>query len=86
MNHIFHTREILQELLAKMKSNDDVKAKHDAVEFFMEVCQLSKNTQIIIARFGYLDSSDAQKIIEVLAETFNICQPDKEILRLEESG
>jgi hypothetical protein len=47
---------------------------------------LSKNTQIIIARFGYLEQNDAYKIIEVLAETFNICQPDKEILRLEESG
>lgn len=38
VNYIFHTREILQELLSKMRTNDDVKAKHDAVEFFMEVC------------------------------------------------
>lgn len=44
VNYIFGNRDILAELLTKMKSNEDVKAKHDAVEFFMEVCQLSRNT------------------------------------------
>jgi protein phosphatase-4 regulatory subunit 3 len=38
VNYIFGNREILSFLLRKMKSNDDVRAKHDAVEFFMEVC------------------------------------------------
>jgi Component of IIS longevity pathway SMK-1 len=44
VNHVFYNKEILQELLGLMKSNENVQKKHDAIEFFMEVCQLSKNT------------------------------------------
>jgi hypothetical protein len=38
VNHIFYTKEILNELLVKMRSNENVMEKHDAIEFFMEVC------------------------------------------------
>jgi hypothetical protein len=38
VNHIFYTKEILNELLIKMRSNENVVEKHDAIEFFMEVC------------------------------------------------
>jgi len=75
VNHIFYTKEILSELLNKIKDNNNVQQKHDAIEFFMEVCQLSKNTQLM-SRFSFLENQDALSLIEVLSESFNICEPD----------
>lgn len=43
VSHIFYNKDILVELLTKMRSHKDMKEKHDAIEFFMEVCQMSKN-------------------------------------------
>jgi len=51
--------------------------KHDAIEFFMEVCQMSKNMQLG-TRYGFFEtlSSSSFNLIEILAETFNIYYPD----------
>lgn len=38
VNHIFYNRDVLVELLQKMRSHGDMQVKHDAIEFFMEVC------------------------------------------------
>lgn len=38
INHIFYNKDILVELLQKMRSQGDLHTKHDAIEFFMEVC------------------------------------------------
>ena len=43
VNYIFYNKDVLIELLHKMRSHEDMQTKHDAIEFFMEVCQLSKN-------------------------------------------
>lgn len=51
----------------------------------MEVCQLSKNTSLM-TRFSFMENSDALSLIEVLAESFNICDPDLNTLRAEVSG
>ena len=37
VSHILQNKEILAELLVKMRSSD-MHIKHDAIEFFMEVC------------------------------------------------
>ena len=71
VNHIFYNKDILVELLTKMRSHGDMSAKHDAIEFFMEVCQLSKNIQLG-ARFSYFETMNSFNLIEILAETFNI--------------
>jgi hypothetical protein len=49
--------------------------KHDAIEFFMEVCQMSKNMQMG-ARFSFFETLSSFNLIEILAETFNIYYPD----------
>ena len=49
--------------------------KHDAVEFFMEVCQMSKNMQMG-ARYSFFETMNSFNLIEILAETFNIYYPD----------
>ena len=75
-NHIFQNKEILQELLQKMRSTD-IQMKHDAIEFFMEVCQMSKNMQIS-QRFNFFESlsQSSTNLIEILAESFNVYYPD----------
>jgi len=57
-----------------MRSND-MQIKHDAIEFFMEVCQMSKNMQMG-ARFSFFETLSSFNLIEILAETFNIYYPD----------
>ena len=52
-----------------------MQTKHDAIEFFMEVCQLSKNLQLG-ARYTYFETMNSFNLIEILAETFNIYLPD----------
>lgn len=44
VTHVFSSKDILTELLEKMRNNDDVLTKINAFEFFLEVCSLSKNT------------------------------------------
>ncbi|CDW88124.1 UNKNOWN [Stylonychia lemnae] len=82
VNHIFYNKEILVELLQKMRSHSDLAVKHDAIEFFMEVCQLSKNLQLN-ARFSYFETINSFNLIEILAETFNIYRPDAKTLKAE---
>ena len=82
INHIFYNKDILVELLQKMRSQGDLHTKHDAIEFFMEVCQLSKNLQLN-ARFSYFETINSFNLIEILAETFNIYKPDANTLRAE---
>ena len=65
-----------------MRSNDDLQVKHDAIEFFMEVCQLSKNLQLG-ARFSYFETVNSFDLVEILAETFNIYKPDISTLKAE---
>lgn len=65
-----------------MRSNGDLQVKHDAIEFFMEVCQLSKNLQLG-ARFSYFETVNSFDLVEILAETFNIYKPDMNTLRAE---
>jgi len=57
--------------------SSDMPLKHDAIEFFMEVCQMSKNMQLG-TRYGFFEtlSSSSFNLIEILAETFNIYYPD----------
>ena len=85
VNHVFYSKDIIQELLIQIKNNQDVQKKHDAIEFFMEVCQLSKNTSLM-TRFSFMDNTDAVSLIEVLAEIFNICEPSIQTLKAEVSG
>ena len=84
VNHIFFNKDILIELLSKMRSHE-MKTKHDAIEFFMEVCQLSKNLQLG-ARFSIFETMNSNNLIEILAETFNIYQPDALTLKSEAFG
>ena len=84
VNHIFFNKDILIELLSKMRSHE-MKTKHDAIEFFMEVCQLSKNLQLG-ARFSIFETMNSNNLIEILAETFNIYQPDALTLKAEAFG
>lgn len=58
--------------------------KHDAIEFFMEVCQMSKNMQVT-QRFSFFESlsSSSSNLIEILAESFNIYYPDQTTLKYE---
>ena len=81
VNHIFVNKDILIELLSKMRS-PDMRIKHDAIEFFMEVCQLSKNLQLG-ARYSMFESINSNNLIEILAETFNIYLPDANTLKAE---
>jgi len=39
-----------------------------------------------MARFSFLENSDALSLIEVLSETFNVCEPDIKSLTAEASG
>jgi len=82
ISHIFMNKDLLVELLHKMRSHGDLQAKHDAIEFFMEVCQLSKNLQLN-ARFSYFESINSFNLIEILAETFNIYKPNVSTLKAE---
>lgn len=81
VNHVFQNREILQELLGKMRSQD-MHVKHDAIEFFMEVCQMSKNMQMG-TRYSFFETVNSFNLIEILAESFNINYPDVTTLKLE---
>ena len=56
--------------------------KHEAVEFFMEVCQMSKNIQMG-ARFSFIETMGSANLIEILAETLNLYYPDHTTLKLE---
>ena len=58
--------------------------KHDAIEFFMEVCQMSKNMQIS-QRYNFFESlnQSSTNLIEILAESFNIYYPDQTTLKYE---
>ena len=82
-NHIFHNKDILQELLQKMRS-PEMHAKHDAIEFFMEVCQMSKSMQMG-QRFSFFESlsQSSSNLIEILAESFYVYYPDEHTLRYE---
>ncbi len=62
----------------------EMHTKHDAIEFFMEVCSMSKNMQIG-QRFSFFESlsSSSSNLIEILAESFNIYYPDKNTLKFE---
>ena len=82
-NHIFHNKDILQELLQKMRSTE-MHAKHDAIEFFMEVCQMSKSMQMG-QRFSFFESlsQSSTNLIEILAESFYVYYPDENTLRYE---
>ena len=71
VNHIFYNRDILTELQSKMRSNSNMHQKHDAIEFFMEVCQMTKNMQLG-ARYSCFDSNVTGSVIEILAESFSI--------------
>lgn len=82
VSHIFYNKDILVELLTKMRSHKDMKEKHDAIEFFMEVCQMSKNMQMG-SRFSYFETINSFNLIEILAESFAIYQPDIETLKAE---
>lgn len=65
-----------------MRIHGNMKVKHDAIEFFMEVCQMSKNMQLG-ARFSYFETINSFNLIEILAESFAIYQPDLETLKAE---
>ena len=54
-----------------MRCNNDMQIKHDAIEFFMEVCQMTKNMQLG-ARFGYFESISTINLIEILAESLSL--------------
>jgi urease beta subunit len=79
--HIYQNKDILGELLSKLRSAD-IQTKHDAVEFFMEVCQMSKNMQMG-SRFNFFETMNSLNLIEVMAETFNIYYPDSTTLKAE---
>lgn len=81
VNHIFQNKDILAELLGKMRSAS-MQVKHDAIEFFMEVCQMSKNMQMA-ARYCFFETMNSFNLIEILAETFNIYYPDILTLKFE---
>jgi hypothetical protein len=68
--------------LGKMRAEDSMNVKHDAVEFFMEVCQMSKNMQMG-ARYSLYESINQPSLIEILAETYNIYYPDLKTLKFE---
>lgn len=55
--------------------SSEIQTKHEAVEFFMEVCSMSKNLQMG-ARFGFFETMSSFNLIEVMAETFNIYYPN----------
>jgi hypothetical protein len=82
VNHVFYSKEILAELLSKMRSHEDMVVKHQAIEFFMEVCQLSKNLQVT-SRYNFFEQVNSMNMIEILAETFNVYSPDINSLRFE---
>ena len=65
----------------------EMHTKHDAIEFFMEVCQMSKNMQMG-QRFSFFESlsSSSSNLIEILAESFNIYYPDQTTLKAEAFG
>ena len=79
VNHIFGNKEILSDLLKKMRS-PDMETKHDAIDFFMEVCQMSKNMQFG-QRSNIFDTITSVNLIEILAETLNIYYPDSDTLK-----
>jgi hypothetical protein len=84
VTHIFQNKDILGELLTKMRSAE-MHTKHDAIEFFMEVCQMTKNMQIN-ARYNFfesMNSSPSFNLIEILAESFNLYYPDQVTLKAE---
>lgn len=76
VNYIFQNKAILQDLLGKMRGDH----KHEAVEFLMEVCQMSKNIQMG-ARFSFIESMG--NLVEVLTECLNLFAPDIASLKLE---
>ena len=39
-----------------------------------------------MSRFSFMESQDVNSLIDVLAETFNICDPDLQTLKAEVSG
>lgn len=39
-----------------------------------------------MSRFSILETADALSLIEVLAESFNICEPDQDLLKAEVKG
>jgi hypothetical protein len=82
---VFSEKDILKELLAKMRQSDTsetMQDKHDAIEFFMEVCQMSKNMQMG-ARYSAFETIHSLSLIEILAETFNMYYPSEQTLRHE---
>lgn len=84
MTHILQNKEILAELLTKMRS-PEMHTKHDAIEFFMEVCQMTKNMQIH-ARYNFFESMNSTpsfNLIEILTESFNLFYPDQVTLKAE---
>lgn len=81
VNYIFENKEILAELLEKMRS-PKIQTKHDAIEFFMEVCQMSKNMQVG-TRFSMIETMNSFNLIEILVESFNIYYPDIYTLKFE---
>lgn len=56
--------------------------KHDAIEFFMEVCQMTKNMQMG-ARYSVLETINSLSLIEILAETMNLYYPNETTLKFE---
>ena len=76
---------IQDELLTKMKDNVNVVEKQAALKFFLEICSLLKNVQLMNKHLQSC-SSAFNKLMTVLAQIFDIMIPDKRTLRAEISG
>jgi len=67
-----------------MRSQEDLSAKSEAVEFFFEICQMSKSMQMG-GRFNFEQISNLH-LVDILAETLNLYPPTLTTLRAEILG
>ena len=76
---------IQNELLTKMRDNTNIEEKESALKFFLEICSLLKSVQLTSRILTHTINS-FNKIMTVLAETFNIMLPDKATLKAQMMG
>ena len=76
---------IQNELLTKMRDNTNIEEKESALKFFLEICSLLKSVQLT-SRILLHTINSFNKIMTVLAETFNIMLPDKATLKAQMMG
>ena len=65
-----------------MSDNSNIKDKEAALKFFLEICSLLKSIQLT-NRFVQTCNNAFNKLMNVLAHTFNIMIPDKRTLYAE---